>query len=204
MDETVNELLKNVRVASPCAANWNDMSGSDSVRSCERCQHKVYNLSEMTAPEAADLLRRAEGRLCVRFYRRSDGTVMTKDCPVGAQAAARTRRRRFGMIGLSMASVAGLVGANLRHEPASTMGEAVPVSEMQPTERIDAPTPLPIATPTPEAVMGAPTVAPTPPVTMGMMAVPVRTEDKPYLRDMPAEPTTPREDPFKEVKSSDR
>ena len=213
MDETVRELLKNVRVAAPCSESWNDMPGSDSVRSCERCQHKVYNLSEMTAPEAADLLRRAEGRLCVRFYRRADGTVMTKDCPVGAQAATRARRRRFGMIGLSMASVAGVAGAGLsahhnneHHEPMLGRVQAVRV------EPIDTPTPepqpvmgamaVPVATPTPEAVMGTPMIAST--ETMGKVARPVPSDDKPYLHDMPAETTTPREDPFKSVKSGDK
>jgi hypothetical protein len=47
----------------------------------------VYNLSDMTKLEAENLLTVSEGRLCVRFYRREDGTVLTADCPVGLRAA---------------------------------------------------------------------------------------------------------------------
>jgi hypothetical protein len=32
---------------------------------------------------------RAEGRLCVRFYRRRDGTILTNNCPVGLRALKR-------------------------------------------------------------------------------------------------------------------
>ena len=40
----------------------------------------------MTGEEVEDLIRRTEGRLCVRFYRRKDGTILTRNCPVGLQA----------------------------------------------------------------------------------------------------------------------
>ena len=223
MDETVKELLKDVRVASPCAENWSAMSGSDAVRSCERCQHKVYNLSEMTAPEAADLLRKAEGRLCVRFYRRADGTVMTKDCPVGAQAVRQRQRRRFGMVGLSMASVAGLVGVNL-HEKATTCDVTATMVSDQPVEVVGTmspptpeATPSPAATPEPQAEMGEATLpVREPQATMGYMFIepvrvgkPVRvseqSEDKPFLTGLPARQDTPaREDPFQKVKGDDR
>jgi hypothetical protein len=40
----------------------------------------------MTRDEAESLVARHEGRLCVRFYRRFDGSIITQDCPVGFQA----------------------------------------------------------------------------------------------------------------------
>jgi hypothetical protein len=43
----------------------------------------------MTRREAEILLMRAEGRLCVRFYRRADGTILTNNCPVGLRAIKR-------------------------------------------------------------------------------------------------------------------
>src|SRR5687767_8482312 len=70
-----------VRVARPCPANWSEMFGDERVRFCGLCGLNVYNLSSMTADDARSLLFEREGRLCVRFYARSDGTVMTKDCP---------------------------------------------------------------------------------------------------------------------------
>ena len=90
-----------IGVAKPCPADWDGMtppddSGSDGerVRHCELCKLNVYNLSGMTRQEVTDLVREREGRLCVRFYRRADGTVLTSDCPVGLRRAARWARRR--------------------------------------------------------------------------------------------------------------
>jgi hypothetical protein len=39
----------------------------------------------MTEEEALKLVEEREGRLCVRFYQREDGTVITRDCPVGME-----------------------------------------------------------------------------------------------------------------------
>jgi hypothetical protein len=81
--------LANVRVASPCPANWDEMVGDERKRFCGQCKLNVYNLSGMGRDEAENLLLNAEGRLCVRFYRRADGTVLTQDCPVGWKALKR-------------------------------------------------------------------------------------------------------------------
>src|SRR5262245_4884267 len=78
--------LGRVRVAAPGEAEWKWMYGDDRVRFCGQCSQNVFNLSAMTTEEAEDLIRRAEGRLCVRYYRRSDGSILTKNCPVGLQA----------------------------------------------------------------------------------------------------------------------
>jgi hypothetical protein len=78
--------LSNIKIASPCRADWNEMIGDDRRRFCGECKLNVYNLSGMSKTEAENLLLNSEGRLCVRFYKRADGTVLTKDCPVGWQA----------------------------------------------------------------------------------------------------------------------
>jgi len=78
--------LKNVRVASPCQADWDEMIGTERVRFCGQCSLNVYNLSAMTRDEAESLIAANEGRLCVRFYRRRDGSIITQDCPVGLRA----------------------------------------------------------------------------------------------------------------------
>ncbi|MDM7922599.1 MAG: hypothetical protein QUS14_09900 [Pyrinomonadaceae bacterium] len=75
--------LNNIKVASACSADWESMYGNDRMRYCGQCKLNVYNLSGMTRSEAESLIERAEGRLCVRYYQRADGTVITKDCPVG-------------------------------------------------------------------------------------------------------------------------
>jgi hypothetical protein len=81
--------LDNIHVASPCPANWNEMYGNERKRFCGDCKLNVYNLSDMTRQEAENLLLNSEGRLCVRFFRRADGTVLTKNCPIGWQAVKR-------------------------------------------------------------------------------------------------------------------
>jgi hypothetical protein len=75
----------NITIATPCHASWDKMKGDEQVRHCEQCHQNVYNLSEMSAAEAVDLIREKEGHLCVRLYRRADGTMITSDCPVGLQ-----------------------------------------------------------------------------------------------------------------------
>src|SRR5215469_14430974 len=81
-----NPPLANIRIAAPCNAEWKWMYGNDRVRFCGQCSQNVFNLSTMTTEEAEDLIRRTEGTLCVRFYRRRYGSILTRNCSVGLQA----------------------------------------------------------------------------------------------------------------------
>jgi len=84
--------LNNLKIASPCSQDWNAMIGNDRTRYCGECKLNVFNLSGMSKTEAENLIMNAEGRLCVRFYKRADGSVITADCPVGwAKVKQRTR-----------------------------------------------------------------------------------------------------------------
>lgn len=85
--------LDNIRVAAPCSADWDGMFGNERVRLCEQCHLHVYNLSEMSRVEVNRLINQAEGRLCVRFYRRRDGSIITQNCPVGLRAIKRRLSR---------------------------------------------------------------------------------------------------------------
>ena len=87
--------LDNVRVASPCNASWDLMVGTACVRYCTSCGHNVYNLSAMSREEAEALIVQKEGRLCVRFFQREDGKLLTQDCPVGIGA---WRRRALALV----------------------------------------------------------------------------------------------------------
>lgn len=91
-----------VRVAKPCGRDWAQMAGDVRARFCADCQLNVYNLSEMTTDEAHQLIREKEGKLCVRFYTRDDGTVLTRDCPVGV----KLQRRKLIAAGAGAASLA--------------------------------------------------------------------------------------------------
>jgi hypothetical protein len=78
-------MLAQAKIASPCNASWEKMTGNDQVRFCGSCQKNVYDLSAMTSVEAEALLQEKEANLCARFYRRADGTIMTSDCSVGVR-----------------------------------------------------------------------------------------------------------------------
>src|SRR5262249_18321977 len=101
-------VLEDVRVASPCGERWEAMHGDERVRFCDTCRKNVYNLSPMPRAEAQALLAEREGSICVRLYRRDDGTVITADCPVGVR---RKRRKRAAITlagaGALAASAAG-------------------------------------------------------------------------------------------------
>ena len=86
---TYTNPLEHVKVAAPCPADWERMVGDERVRYCNKCSLHVYNLSGMTRREAEALVTGAESRLCVRFYRRPDGTILTRNCPVGLSALRR-------------------------------------------------------------------------------------------------------------------
>jgi hypothetical protein len=78
----------NLTIASPCKESWDRMTGDDRVRFCGGCQKKVLNLTNLSEREIGELLGQGPKLPCVRFFQRTDGTVMTADCPVG-------RRRRW-------------------------------------------------------------------------------------------------------------
>jgi hypothetical protein len=71
------DLLNNLTVAAPCTADWNSMSGNDQVRFCEHCSLAVHNISQMTQPQAARLVARSKGRLCVRYCNDSQGRPLS-------------------------------------------------------------------------------------------------------------------------------
>jgi len=81
--------LSFVRIAAPCRADWEQMSGNEQVRFCGQCSLNVYNLSNMSKRDAEALVMGAEGKLCVRYYRRTDGTILTANCPMGLQILKR-------------------------------------------------------------------------------------------------------------------
>ncbi len=100
-------LLDNMKIASPCHVAWDDMDGGDRVRHCAKCDKDVFDLSALTRDDAESLLRERAGNLCVSYYQRADGTVITSDCTVGI---AKRRRRRVMAAGLAalLASSGGL------------------------------------------------------------------------------------------------
>lgn len=128
--------LDDIKIASPCSADWNEMYGNDRKRFCGDCKLNVYNLSDMTRVEAENLLMISEGRLCVRFFRRADGTVLTKNCPVGwkamKQKASRVATAAFSVV---TAFFAGLMAMRA----SDSMISLFPIGNVSPVEMTDHP-----------------------------------------------------------------
>lgn len=99
--------LDEIRIARPCPADWSKMTGDDRARFCSQCRLHVYDFSAMTRGEAEELFLEKEGRLCVRLWRRRDGTVITSDCPEGVRLA---RRRRWRVVAVGAAILSCLAG----------------------------------------------------------------------------------------------
>jgi len=153
--------LNNIKVASPCPADWNEMYGDDRKRFCGDCKLNVYNLSGMTRDEAERLVTNAEGRLCVRYYQRADGSIITADCPVGwAKVKQRTKVYATAAFSLVMALLTGVFFVSLFSKQKETIG----------TLRVPFTTP----TPPPEHTMGV--MAPK--YIQGNMAIPTPTPSK--------------------------
>jgi hypothetical protein len=100
--------LNRIEIASPCSADWAEMAGDDRARFCAQCEKHVYDLSTLTAEEAVALIEAKEGALCVRLWRRADGTVLTSDCPVGAKQLVGRRRERLSTRSAALLSLAML------------------------------------------------------------------------------------------------
>ncbi|MDQ3799722.1 MAG: hypothetical protein M3384_09740 [Acidobacteriota bacterium] len=131
--------LDNIRIASPCPANWDEMRGDERTRFCSQCSLNVYNLSGMTLDEAENLLLTSEGRACVRFYRRADGTILTKDCPVGWRAVKRRiSRAATALVSLCAGIFAGIFAFNQppRAREISIDPQAIPVQALAPPKGV--------------------------------------------------------------------
>jgi len=121
-------ILDQVRIASPCSARWEDMTGDDRSRFCQHCQKHVFNLSAMSRAEAEQLVREKEGRLCGRFYQRRDGRMLTGNCPVG-QHRRRSRWVKFCAAGFAAVAILSAAfatgGSQRRNAPRGALAQKI-------------------------------------------------------------------------------
>jgi hypothetical protein len=125
---TNNNLLRNLRVATPCHVGWENMTGDERVRFCDSCKLHVYNFSELTSREIESLVLKTNGRLCGRMYQRADGTILTRDCPVGLRAV-RQRVARFA--GAVFATILGLCSVTFSQTNSDTGSQSKQTSSFK-------------------------------------------------------------------------
>ncbi|MFO0711415.1 MAG: hypothetical protein U0353_16310 [Sandaracinus sp.] len=95
------ELLARVRTKTSCRERWDEMTGDDATRRCDRCRREVHDLSRLSRTEIERLFAREE-RGEVRLYRRADGRVTTGEGP-------RTARTQL----LGAAATGAITGATI-------------------------------------------------------------------------------------------
>jgi hypothetical protein len=114
--------LESIQIATPCRADWNQMTGDEQSRFCGSCAKNVYDFSAMTRAEAQQLLLEKEGHLCVRLHRRADGTVITSDCPVGISPVKRSAGWLRGLMTAVVTALVGVLGVQAAPKVSVTAG----------------------------------------------------------------------------------
>lgn len=125
-------ILDQVKIASPCTVDWDKMTGDERVRFCGQCSKNVFNLSQMSKKDAEDLIYQSEGKVCVRFYQRHDGTILTDDCPVGLKTVRAGLRRLSSLAATVCAILFGLTpaaNADQTHDAPPLMGSPMPIPQ---------------------------------------------------------------------------
>lgn len=155
-------IIDTMGVAADCGVPWDSMPGDDRTRYCEHCKLNVHNISNMTRPEAESFLQRfadgkvssegnKPGRLCVDYYRRADGTILTQDCPVGLAKLQRKARlaaaRAVLAIGALAATLWTTAGLNRSYRQAPRTSEMEPFMTLAKWLAPAAPTPMVNAAP---------------------------------------------------------
>lgn len=151
-------MLRTVDVATPCKADWNAMVGDEVTRFCGDCKRSVYNLSAMTAEQAEVFLQETFGSECIRFFRRADGTLITRDC---STTTSRTALKKV-LVGSAAVAVAATA---IAQAPATTRmcdTRLFSTPAVPPTEQVEMGQ-WTMGDPAPVEVMGAPMPV-TPPV----------------------------------------
>lgn len=140
--------LDAIEVQTPCEIPWDTMQGDNRVRFCGHCRQNVYNIEALPRAEAVRLIGDREGRVCVRFHRRRDGTVVTADCWERLRAARRKGWLAFAamlvIVGTAqlLAMLTGLAGLHRL----GRQGE-VPLGGPRVVNAESAPSPSPVVEP---------------------------------------------------------
>jgi TonB family protein len=134
-------ILSRIEIAKPCSANWESMTGDERQRACQLCHLNVYNISTMTDHEAESFLRERlpQGRVCVRLFRRVDGTIITDNCPRGLRAArdaARHVKHQVAVVASSLLAFILPLPAQPQNSGETKMMGKVRAIPMQPQDHL--------------------------------------------------------------------
>lgn len=160
------QILRDIKVDSPCAESWESMNGDHVVRFCDICRHRVHNLSEMTPRQAAAVLQTAEGRICIRYETTPDGSIKTRGrmAPIRELTAGAVRAIASMAAVIGLTTCVGGCNATEKRATAATSKPAV-VRDRSPQSTIGvAAFPLPPKGEWPELDSPPPSPPPPPPI----------------------------------------
>jgi hypothetical protein len=124
-----HSFVHDIRIATPCKANWEAMTGDEKIRFCHQCKLNVYNISEMSLEQAEELIAAKEGRICVRLWRRKDGTLITRDCPVALWKIRKRLIMGYSAGCAVLAAITAWMFGRTDSPPAVMMGDIAPAHE---------------------------------------------------------------------------
>lgn len=175
-------LLTGIEVAKPCTAKWEEMTGDERMRRCAQCELDVFDLSAMRRDEAEAFVasRLGKARTCIRFLRRADGTIVTRDCPVGVRAAwKRVTWAAAALLGAGFAAAAMFAPRGFGGPP-----RVAPLKQIHEFVQRQFGPPAPPLVPT-MGDIACPPAPPAPPAQPPMRAMGEMTIPEPPSRDPP-------------------
>jgi hypothetical protein len=127
-----------LRVIGPCPEAGTGMTADVRERFCASCGLTVHNLSAMTETEARRLVARSDGRLCVYYVARRDGTIVSR--PRGGWVGRAARA--LATLALAVAFWTGVV---LLQRPWKALARRVAgVRPFSPAPKVDVREPPPV------------------------------------------------------------
>lgn len=112
----MSSLLDNISIAAPFSVGWDNMSRTEKIRFCNQCSKNVYDISAMSESEAMKFLAAQETTPCLRLFRRTDGTIIFDNCPVGLRRVRNRVKRSMKFVSTILVTIISSVAAFAKDE----------------------------------------------------------------------------------------
>ncbi|MBL8193468.1 MAG: carboxypeptidase regulatory-like domain-containing protein [Blastocatellia bacterium] len=125
--------LETINLAFSCPMDWDKMAGDNQTRYCPECKLNVHNISSLSSIEATKLINSNEKGLCIKLYRRLDGTVLTKDCSIGIKVIKKKITTNMAVASLAIL----LCLSNVNAQTPVNLPQSPQVSQFPQKEDVD-------------------------------------------------------------------
>lgn len=141
-------------IPEPCHADWDAMEPRERARFCQECRIEVTDVSAHTEAEVrAFAARPREGRVCVSYLVRADGTIRLADTPdVPTRSLVRRGRSLVAAASLALAACSPVAEAADVLNGVAARFDLPPLRRREPEVRLAGAMPVP--QPPPDAGQG--------------------------------------------------